>query len=66
MSSSLIMPGESSVLTESWVVEDRLGHLIPAIIDGEVTGTEPTSIIDLTGDVPRVLREGAGDTRAFE
>ncbi len=65
MSSSLIMPGESEVLTESWIVENRIGHLIPAIIDGEVTGTEPTSIIDLTDDVPRVLREGADATAEF-
>lgn len=65
MTSSLIMPGENDVLTESWIVEDRIGHLIPAIVDGEITGMEPTSIIDLTDDVPRVLREGRGDTSAF-
>ncbi|MDO5644166.1 MAG: L-threonylcarbamoyladenylate synthase [Dermabacter sp.] len=66
VSSSLILPGESDPLTEGWVVEERIGHLIPAIVDADVTGTEPTSVIDLTGNAPVVAREGAGDISAFQ
>lgn len=34
-------------------------------IDGGPGGTVPTTIVDLTGDEPRVLREGAGDPAPF-
>lgn len=66
VSSSLILPGETDPLTEGWVVDERIGHLIPAIVDADVTGTQPTSVIDLTDDVPSVARVGAGDVSAFE
>lgn len=65
VSSSLIMPGETEPLTEGWVVDDRIGHLIPAVVDADVTGSLPTSVIDLTGSSPVVAREGAGDVGAF-
>lgn len=66
VSSSLILPGEEDPLTEGWVVEERIGHLIPAIVDADVTGTQPTSVIDLTDDSPQVVRRGAGSVAAFE
>lgn len=65
VSSSLIMPGETEPLTEGWVVDDRIGHLIPAVVDADVTGSLPTSVIDLTGSSPVVAREGAGDVGTF-
>jgi tRNA threonylcarbamoyl adenosine modification protein (Sua5/YciO/YrdC/YwlC family) len=36
------------------------------VIDAGPCGTVPTTVIDLTGDGPKVLRAGAGDTTPFE
>ena len=35
------------------------------VLDAGVGGTVPTSVIDLTGPTPKVVREGAGDVAPF-
>jgi tRNA threonylcarbamoyl adenosine modification protein (Sua5/YciO/YrdC/YwlC family) len=35
------------------------------VLDGGPGGLEPTSVIDLTGDTPVIVREGAGDITPF-
>ena len=61
VSSTLILPGEQSPLTEGWVVQQHLDDQLAAIIDAGPTPAEPTSVLDLTGDVAEIRREGAGD-----
>jgi tRNA threonylcarbamoyl adenosine modification protein (Sua5/YciO/YrdC/YwlC family) len=61
MSSTLSLPGDSLPLTDVEEIERRIGHQIDIIIDAGTTGIEPTSVLDLTGDVPEVLRIGRGD-----
>jgi|SRR5690349_11137385 len=38
---------------------------IDLVLDGGAGGLEPTTVIDLTGEVPVVVREGAGDITPF-
>ncbi|MGB5346275.1 MAG: L-threonylcarbamoyladenylate synthase [Woeseia sp.] len=61
MSSTLSLPGDSLPLTDVDEIERRIGRQIDIIIDAGTTGIEPTSVLDLTGDVPEVLRIGRGD-----
>ncbi|SDN53507.1 tRNA threonylcarbamoyl adenosine modification protein, Sua5/YciO/YrdC/YwlC family [Actinomyces ruminicola] len=61
LSSTLIRPGWTTPESNGWEIEEELGHLIDVVIEGPVTSTEPTTVIDLTDDVPEVAREGAGD-----
>ena len=61
LSSTFIRPGQEEPETNGWEIQDSLGHLIDVVIEGPVGQGEPTSVIDLTDDVPEVLREGAGD-----
>ena len=65
MSSTLTLPGDSTPLTDPVEIEERIGHQIDAIIDAGPSGIEPTSVIDLTGGVAEVLREGRGDVSAL-
>ena len=64
LSSTLILPGHEEPLTEGWVVGDEIGHLVDASIEGEC-GLEPTTVVDLSGPVPVIIRQGAGDARLF-
>lgn len=65
LSSTLIMPGHTEAMTESWVVEDEIGHLVDAVVEsGEVTA-DPTTVIDFLDGEPEVVREGAGDVSRF-
>jgi tRNA threonylcarbamoyl adenosine modification protein (Sua5/YciO/YrdC/YwlC family) len=66
VSTTLLLPGQDEPLTQGWEIEDQLGHAVDAVIDSGDCGTEPTTVIDFSGDEPEILRRGAGDTSAFE
>ncbi|SPT54067.1 Putative translation factor (SUA5) [Actinomyces bovis] len=61
LSSTFIRPGQEQPETSGWEIEDSLGHLIDVVIEGPVSSTEPTTVVDLTADMPEVVRAGAGD-----
>ena len=65
MSSTLTLPGDSTPLTDPTEIEERIGHEIAAVIDAGPAGMEPTSVLDLTGGAPEVLRVGRGDVSAL-
>jgi tRNA threonylcarbamoyl adenosine modification protein (Sua5/YciO/YrdC/YwlC family) len=66
VSSTLLLPGQDEPMTEGWQIADQLGHAVDAVIDSGDCGTEPTTVIDFSGDEPEILRRGAGDTSGFE
>ncbi|MDF1677265.1 MAG: L-threonylcarbamoyladenylate synthase [Legionellaceae bacterium] len=66
VSSSLILPGASVPLGEPEAIRDILGHQTDLIIDGGHCGHLPTTVVDLTGDYPVVVREGQGDVAPFK
>jgi tRNA threonylcarbamoyl adenosine modification protein (Sua5/YciO/YrdC/YwlC family) len=65
MSSSLLLPGDDEALTEGWEIQERLNSELDLILDGERCGSQPTTVVDLTEDPPRVLRLGLGDPVAL-
>jgi tRNA threonylcarbamoyl adenosine modification protein (Sua5/YciO/YrdC/YwlC family) len=60
MSTTLILPGESLPMTEADEIRDALQSQIDLVIDSGHCGIETTTVIDLTGDMPRLVREGMG------
>lgn len=68
MSSTLIPPGADLPMTDPETIYECLGTQIELVIDGGPGGIEPTTVIDLTGGLPRLLRRGLGDAAgiAFE
>lgn len=66
MSTTLILPGGEDIpLSEPEAIQDLLGRQVDLIIDGGNCGYEPTSVIDLTGEYPKIVREGKGDITPF-
>jgi tRNA threonylcarbamoyl adenosine modification protein (Sua5/YciO/YrdC/YwlC family) len=65
LSSTLLMPGETEPMTEGWRIQDELGQLLDAVIEGE-SGSLPTTVVDLTSGAAEVTRYGAGDASRFE
>ncbi len=65
MSTTLILPGALAPLSEPEAIKDVLGDQIDLIIDGGNCGHEPTTVVDLTGDYPVILREGKGCPEPF-
>lgn len=66
VSSTLLLPGEEEPLTQGWEIKERLDHVVDAVLDSGECGTEPTTVVDFSGDVPEILRRGAGDPARFE
>jgi tRNA threonylcarbamoyl adenosine modification protein (Sua5/YciO/YrdC/YwlC family) len=65
MSTTLILPGAKAPLSEPEAIKDLLGNHIDLLIDGGSCGQEPTTVVDLTGEYPVVLRKGKGDPEPF-
>jgi len=66
VSTTLLLPGETEPMTQGWEIKETLDHAIDAVIDSGECGTEPTTVIDFSGDEPEILRVGAGDPSRFE
>lgn len=65
MTSSLLLPGEEYPMTDPYDMRGPLEHSVDLIIDGGYCGLEPTTVIDLTGDSPELVRQGKGDFSPF-
>ena len=66
MSTTLMLPGDSLPMTDAGEVEQRIGHAVDLILDGGNCGFDPTTVVDLSGPAPTVLRSGKGDPRPFQ
>jgi tRNA threonylcarbamoyl adenosine modification protein (Sua5/YciO/YrdC/YwlC family) len=65
LTSTLMLPGDESPLTEGWEIQDRLDDHIDLILDGGYCGTEPTTVVDLTNWPPELVRAGRGSLDPF-
>ncbi|MEL0028272.1 MAG: L-threonylcarbamoyladenylate synthase [Perlucidibaca sp.] len=66
LSATLIMPGESEPLNDPEDIVERLGKRVDVVLDSGYGSLEPTTVVDLSEDSPRVLRAGLGDPADFE
>ena len=65
LSSTLLLPDHDAPLTQGWEIKEELDNSVDAVIDSGECGTEPTTVIDLSGDEPEIIRKGAGDVTRF-
>jgi tRNA threonylcarbamoyl adenosine modification protein (Sua5/YciO/YrdC/YwlC family) len=65
MSTTLTLPDEEVAFLQAETIRDILGNQVDLIIDGGSCGLEPTTIIDLSGEKPVVVRKGKGDVEPF-
>jgi tRNA threonylcarbamoyl adenosine modification protein (Sua5/YciO/YrdC/YwlC family) len=65
MSCTLILPGADLPLNDPEEIHEQLGHQVDLIIDGGPCGHEPTTVLDLVGAAPELVRQGRGDAGPF-
>ncbi|MES2017867.1 MAG: L-threonylcarbamoyladenylate synthase [Pseudomonadota bacterium] len=63
LGTTLILDGE--MLNDADSIRERLEKLVDLIIDGGACAMEPTTVIDLTGPEPVLVRHGRGDPATF-
>ena len=61
VSTSLVLPGADLPLTDPAEIEELVGNQVDAVIDSGNCGIDPTTVIDLAGPEPVIVREGRGD-----
>ena len=65
LSTTLALPGDALPLADAAQIRGRLERALDLVIDAGSCGTEPSTVIDLTGDAPLVLRRGKGSLAPF-
>ena len=65
LGTTLIMAGEVDALNDADSIRARLEKLLDLIVDGGACAMEPTTVIDLTGPEPVLVRQGRGDPAVF-
>ena len=65
LSMTLLLPDEEEMLTQAWEIREKLEHSVDLVIDVGHCVAGATSVINLTQDVPELIRAGMGDLGPF-
>ncbi len=60
LSTTLIAPGDSEPLNDASDIRSRLQKSLQAVVDAGACAMEPTTVVDLSGEEPLLLRQGRG------
>jgi tRNA threonylcarbamoyl adenosine modification protein (Sua5/YciO/YrdC/YwlC family) len=60
LSATLFLPPDGPPLADALQIRAALEHQLDLVVDSGPCGTEPSTVIDLSGDQPVVLRAGRG------
>jgi len=61
LATTLIPAGETEPLNDAQDIRERYEHQLAGVLDAGACTLEPTTVVDLSTDVPTVLRQGGGD-----
>ena len=65
LGTTLIAHGETEPMNDAHEIRARFEHQIEAVIDAGACAQEPTTVVDLTGGEPVLIRQGRGDLAAL-
>ncbi len=66
LSTTLQLPGDEVPMTDGREIAERIGHAVDLVLDSGNCGIEPSTIVDISGEAPILLRAGKGDPRPFQ
>lgn len=62
LSTTLLVAGNDVALNDTHEIRAQLEHRIDLVLGAGSCGVEPSTIIDLSGKIPRLVRQGKGST----
>ncbi len=65
LSTTLMLPGEEWPPNDAEQIREMLEKKVELVIDGGAVGSDFTTVIDLTGDAPVLVRRGKGEVAPF-
>ena len=66
LTSTLILPNQTEPLDDPYDIELQIGNRIDVLVDGGLGTLSTTSIVDLSGNNPEIIRRGVSDVSPFE
>lgn len=66
MSATLMLPGADLPETDAHEIRERLEHDIGLIIDSGACSPDPTTVVDLSGSAPEIIRQGRGSLEELQ
>ena len=61
LATTLIAPGESEPMNDAHEIRDRFQKVLQAVVDAGACPMQPTTVVDLSGDPPALVRQGRGE-----
>jgi tRNA threonylcarbamoyl adenosine modification protein (Sua5/YciO/YrdC/YwlC family) len=61
LATTLIPPGETEAMNDPQAIRERFEKRLQAVVDAGACPMQPTTVVDLTGEDPELLRRGRGD-----
>lgn len=65
LSSTLLLPGDEHPMNDAEEIRARLERQVDLVLDGGSCGLETTTVLDLTEEVPAIVRKGKGSLASF-
>ncbi len=65
LATTLIPPGDTEPLNDAQEIRDRFEHQIAAVLDAGACPMQATTVVDLSGDAPQLVRQGRGPLAAL-
>jgi tRNA threonylcarbamoyl adenosine modification protein (Sua5/YciO/YrdC/YwlC family) len=65
LATTLIAPGETEPMNDATEIRERFQKLLQAVVDAGACPRQPTTVLDLSGDEPVLLRQGRGELSAL-
>ena len=61
LATTLIAAGDADPMNDALEIRERFEHQLAGVVDAGACPLQPTTVVDLSGDAPEVLRQGRGD-----
>lgn len=61
LATTLILAGDEEPMNDAEAIREQLEHQLGAVVDAGACPWAPTTVIDMSGSEPQVLRRGQGD-----
>jgi tRNA threonylcarbamoyl adenosine modification protein (Sua5/YciO/YrdC/YwlC family) len=65
LSATLMLPGDALPLSYAQEIRERLERQLDLVVDAGSCGVEPSTVLDLTGEQPLLVRAGRGTLAPF-
>jgi tRNA A37 threonylcarbamoyladenosine synthetase subunit TsaC/SUA5/YrdC len=65
LTSTLMLPDHEFPIDDPEDIVMQLSHQIDVLLDAGIATRGQTTVVDLSGDVPSLIRQGMGEVRNF-